>query len=325
MEGGRALRDDDAVAHMHECALDARVRREAPSGRTRHWRASRAMSSAISRFPQAGQRPRSPRAIFTPRLSVRRPTRTVKGFRARRHATMAVLEEIEDEPAPAPAPSVAPAPAEPEEEDSDDEPPPLDSAEQREALMARKLVSDRVAAARTADGAGPAPESRASGGAAPGGVKKGFFDAPPARSKPAGGGMKKGFFDAPRPKPKPKSSEPEMVFLKAKKTTTASGAQIPDFMRVEVEGSEAAEKMKKELMNKLKPDKQTVDEVLNNADLMSGFDDPEVMRAVDDVAKDPRNMRKYANNPKVLQFYSRMAGMVGNRLEKMGDNSASGR
>ena len=70
---------------------------------------------------------------------------------------MAVLEEIEDEPAPAPAPSVAPAPAEPEEEDSDDEPPPLDSAEQREALMARKLVSDRVAAARTADGAGPAP------------------------------------------------------------------------------------------------------------------------------------------------------------------------
>lgn len=238
---------------------------------------------------------------------------------------MAVLEEIEDEPAPAPAPSVAPAPAEPEEEDSDDEPPPLDSAEQREALMARKLVSDRVAAARTADGAGPAPESRASGGAAPGGVKKGFFDAPPARSRPAGGGMKKGFFDAPRPKPKPKSSEPEMVFLKGKKTTTASGAQIPDFMRVEVEGSEAAEKMKKELMNKLKPDKQTVDEVLNNADLMSGFDDPEVMRAVDDVAKDPRNMRKYANNPKVLQFYSRMAGMVGNRLEKMGDNSASGR
>ena len=77
--------------------------------------------------------------------------------------------------------------------------------------------------------------------------------------------MKKGFFDAPRPKPKPKSSEPEMVFLKGKKTTTASGAQIPDFMRVEVEGSEAAEKMKKELMNKLKPDKQTVDEVLNNA------------------------------------------------------------
>ena len=239
---------------------------------------------------------------------------------------MAVLEEIEDEPAPAPAPSVAPAPAEPEEEDSDDEPP---SAGQRRAargaLCAETGFGSCGRRANGTDGAGPAPESRASGGAAPGGVKKGFFDAPPARSKPAGGGMKKGFFDAPRPKPKPKSSDPEMVFLKGKKTTTASGAQIPDFMRVEVEGSEAAEKMKKELMNKLKPDKQTVDEVLNNADLMSGFDDPEVMRAVDDVAKDPRNMRKYANNPKVLQFYSRMAGMVGNRLEKMGDNSSSGR
>ena len=49
------------------------------------------------------------------------------------------------------------------------------------------------------------------------------------------------------------------------------------------------------------------------------------MRAVDDVAKNPRNIAKYADNPKVLAFYSRMAGMVGNRLEKMGDNSQSGR
>ena len=47
--------------------------------------------------------------------------------------------------------------------------------------------------------------------------------------------------------------------------------------------------------------------------------------AVDDVAKNPRNIAKYADNPKVLAFYSRMAGMVGNRLEKMGDNSQSGR
>jgi hypothetical protein len=39
----------------------------------------------------------------------------------------------------------------------------------------------------------------------------------------------------------------------------------------------------------------------------------------------PAAMKKYANNPKVLAFYQQMAGMVGQRLEKMGDNSASGK
>ena len=84
-------------------------------------------------------------------------------------------------------------------------------------------------------------------------------------------------------------------------------------------------KRRRELVEKLKPDKQTVDEVMGDKDLLAGFDDPEVMRAVDDVAKNPRNIAKYADNPKVLAFYSKMAGMVGNRLEKMGDNSQSGR
>jgi hypothetical protein len=35
-------------------------------------------------------------------------------------------------------------------------------------------------------------------------------------------------------------------------------------------------------------------------------------------------MAKYANNPKVTRFYQQMAGMVGRRLEKKGDNSTSG-
>jgi hypothetical protein len=42
------------------------------------------------------------------------------------------------------------------------------------------------------------------------------------------------------------------------------------------------------------------------------------------VAKNPQNMSKYQNNPKVLAFYQQMAGMVGKRLENMGDNSTSG-
>ena len=110
----------------------------------------------------------------------------------------------------------------------------------------------------------------------------------------------------------------------APKTRLSRGAAIPDFMRVEVEGSESAAKMKKELLETLKPDKETVDEVMGNQALMTGFDDPEVMAAVEDVARDPKNMAKYAGNAKVVRFYQQMAGMVGKRLEKKGDNSASG-
>jgi len=269
---------------------------------------------------------------------------------------MAVLEEMEEEaPASAPTPAPAPAPvpnptlaSSREDSDSDDEPPPLESAAQLGALNARRKVADRVAAARSGGSGGPgsrgsasAPEAAAAaattssgrsatsasdGGGEGGegrGFKKGFFDAPVAKKS---AGVKKGFFDAPRARPKPKgtTADENMVFLKGKKTTTAGGREIPDFMRVEVEGSEAAEKMKKELLDKLKPDKHTVDEVMKNQGLMSGFDDPEVMQAVEEISKNPQAMRKYQNNPKVLAFYQQMAGMVGQRLEKMGDNSTSG-
>ena len=245
---------------------------------------------------------------------------------------MAIIEEIEDaSPAPAPAPAVDRGSE--SDDESDDEPPSLDSAAQRDALSARRKVAESVAAARKgagdeagrgAGGSGSGrAASRTTAAAAAGGVKKGFFDAPAARKA---SGVKKGFFDAPRAKPKAKTSgDEDIVFLKGKKTTTAGGKEIPDFMRVEVEGSEAVEKMKKELMEKLKPDKDTVDQVMNNPGLMAGFDDPEVMKAVDEIAKNPAAMMKYKNNRKVLAFYQQMAGMVGNRLEKMGDNSTSGR
>ena len=106
----------------------------------------------------------------------------------------------------------------------------------------RRSFLAEVAAAREGEPTGSKAESSKGGGgggggsssAGGGGVKKGFFDAPAA--KKAGGGMKKGFFDAPRPKPKPKAEkEEEMVFLKGKASTTASGKSIPDFMKVDVD------------------------------------------------------------------------------------------
>jgi hypothetical protein len=242
---------------------------------------------------------------------------------------MAVLEEIEDEPPARVEARAVAAPAGASDSDSDDEPPPLESAAaQLEALNLRRRVAERVNAAR-ADSS--APSGSASTGAAresSGPSGSGTSATPPSsatRKSPPAAGMKKGFFDAPRPKrAAAKPDEPEMVFLKGKKSSVAGGAAIPDFMRVEVEGSESAAKMKKELLETLKPDKETVDEVMGNQALMSGFDDPEVMAAVEDVARDPKNMAKYANNPKVTRFYQQMAGMVGRRLEKKGDNSTSG-
>lgn len=49
----------------------------------------------------------------------------------------------------------------------------------------------------------------------------------------------------------------------------------------------------------MKPTQDTMQEVLSNAELLSGFDDPEVMDAVNDIAANPQNMRKYRNKPKV--------------------------
>lgn len=55
--------------------------------------------------------------------------------------------------------------------------------------------------------------------------------------------------------------------------------------------------------------------------LLQGFDDPEVMKAVNEVAQDPNAFKKYQNNPKVLAFYQQMAGFVGERLEEIGGSA----
>lgn len=51
----------------------------------------------------------------------------------------------------------------------------------------------------------------------------------------------------------------------------------------------------------------------------AGFDDPEVMEAINDIAKNPQNMAKYKNKPNVLKFYAEMGKVMGDKLEKMPD------
>ena len=49
----------------------------------------------------------------------------------------------------------------------------------------------------------------------------------------------------------------------------------------------------------LMPTEANIRQIANNQSLLAGFDDPEVMRAVQDVAQNPANIQKYKNNKKV--------------------------
>lgn len=49
----------------------------------------------------------------------------------------------------------------------------------------------------------------------------------------------------------------------------------------------------------LMPTEDTIKQISGNKSLLAGFDDPEVMMAVQDVAQNPANIQKYKNNMKV--------------------------
>lgn len=76
----------------------------------------------------------------------------------------------------------------------------------------------------------------------------------------------------------------------------------------------------------LQPDKDTVDSVLGNPALLAGFDDPEVMRAVTDIAADPRRLDKYRGQPKVrgCSFKGRKRSAGGVRALQGGETEAQG-
>ena len=69
----------------------------------------------------------------------------------------------------------------------------------------------------------------------------------------------------------------------------------------------------------MKPTPDMMQQVMGNEALMSGFDDPEVMQAVAEIAKDPAVIKKYRGNVKVMQFYQSMAGTVAKRFEHLAE------
>ncbi len=49
----------------------------------------------------------------------------------------------------------------------------------------------------------------------------------------------------------------------------------------------------------LKPTPESMEQVMGNGQLMAGFDDPEVMEAVNAIAQSPGAIQKYKSNAKV--------------------------
>mmetsp|Transcript_26167 Transcript_26167/g.46539 ORF Transcript_26167/g.46539 Transcript_26167/m.46539 type:complete len:206 (-) Transcript_26167:83-700(-) len=145
-------------------------------------------------------------------------------------------------------------------------------------------------------------------------------------AKPVAPSFKRGFFDSPKPKARPrkKEVEEEMPVLRGS-NAGPSGKQIPDFMRVDQsEAEQQMSQLKEGLVSALKPSEDMVQGIMKQPELLSGFDDPEVMAAVEEIAKNPQAIKKYQHNAKVQQFYSAMGMFVGNRLESM-DAPGSGK
>jgi hypothetical protein len=69
----------------------------------------------------------------------------------------------------------------------------------------------------------------------------------------------------------------------------------------------------------LKPTPDLLKDVVANKEVATGLEDPEIMAAVAEIAKDPSAMKKHANNRKIIKFYSEMGKLMGNRLEKAGE------
>mmetsp|Transcript_9278 Transcript_9278/g.22994 ORF Transcript_9278/g.22994 Transcript_9278/m.22994 type:complete len:213 (-) Transcript_9278:72-710(-) len=205
--------------------------------------------------------------------------------------------------------------------DDDDAPPPLSSLP--EQLEAVKLRDQGVPS--TSGRAEHGSEEEALRVATTVVIKPGSSSVNEVKAAPA---LKKGFFDAKPAKSKPKPATAKapdddgIPLLKGKKAALGggTGAKVPDFMRVEPdEAAKQYEQVRGKLVEALKPTPDMVEGIMRNPDLLAGFEDPEVMAAVSDVAQNPQNMKKYADNKKVLAFYSAMGAMAGQKLEKMGD------
>lgn len=145
-------------------------------------------------------------------------------------------------------------------------------------------------------------------------------------SKPAP--LKSGFFNKQSAKSVSKASQQNKDQRRSvtPHIKASQGPAIPDIFLIppdEQEKQYAA--MRKKLTEELMPTEDTIKQISGNKSLLAGFDDPEVMMAVQDVAQNPANIQKYKNNMKVQEFYQRMGSVMAQRCDELGLSTASSR
>ncbi|CAD7698063.1 unnamed protein product, partial [Ostreobium quekettii] len=184
----------------------------------------------------------------------------------------------------------------------DEEPPPLSGdPRQVEALESRVGCAEGEGgwSASNAGQAGELGSSLAWGKS----LKRGFLSASRRRKRAGGRDAQPG-------------AEEAIPVLRGSPNRNTNAGSIPDFMHIpaakEMERLEAA---KKDLLQKLRPTEESVRRIQEDPVLAAGFDDPEVMAAVHDIALDSGRMRAYAHNRKVVEFYRAMGVAMGQQLE----------
>lgn len=138
--------------------------------------------------------------------------------------------------------------------------------------------------------------------------------------------LRKGFLDAPRQKKAPRTAADDIPVLRATRAPPpGAGPQIPDFLRVQPdEQAKQYQAVINDLTERLKPTEETVQEVMQNEEMATAFDDAEIMAAVAEIAQRPELMKtKYARNEKVRKFYMMMMGHMGERLMAGGGRAAA--
>ncbi|KAL3156058.1 hypothetical protein ABBQ32_013046 [Trebouxia sp. C0010 RCD-2024] len=137
--------------------------------------------------------------------------------------------------------------------------------------------------------------------------------------------LKAGFFDAPKDQKRPQKHKEgnaaTLPHVKAKQPPAVpSSFVIPPN---EQERQYAA--MRQKLADDLMPTEDSIRQISGNKTLLAGFDDPEVMRAVNDVAQNPADIRKYMSNKKVQAFYQQMGSVMASRCDELGASQAKPR
>jgi hypothetical protein len=66
------------------------------------------------------------------------------------------------------------------------------------------------------------------------------------------------------------------------------------------------------------PTPETLGRIESDPVLAEGFEDPEIMAVVAEVARDPDAFERHKGNAKIMRFYRTWAGMLGERLQEVG-------